>query len=660
MAEAPINGSGGYVLSAPGFEPPMTTADEGALSAKADDFFSLAGRITGQGGNLKQTIGQGAKEYSDIVADKIEKQGGYSEAASLKASRGAIWAGTVTDEYATDVMEYKQKIAALVEEYVAASEKNFGVDMDSAPNGNAVTARRNGYMARAQSMWEAFKTKAAMRGKFLKEGPTKDNLEKLATTSEMAWFSPAMFEGSTDGPTKTIEDMIRNGILPASFRYMDADAALKYVLANPDLAKQLRKNKAYAGVEGQETFINFFANLTGQRATKEGTLQNAPFAKVRQAFANMTPEERKWLSILYPEEVGNLDGVPFENRIDANTIRITDEYQVEKGREGVSGREELYKSILEDDRKIVVFDPNIKGETGKPDGAIAELHGDINAKTKDVGVLVGGTGSSLDNFDSFSKRGQGFADASNGDTAMISWVGADMPDRVAGSNGEEIVKDLDREHSASVNTYSRIAGPQLAEFSHSVRAEIDNHAAPNAKLTVAGHSYGGATVGVAEKYGLDADRILHIESAGMGVDVTKPDDYTTPDRERYSMTDPKDPIRFSQGVDIPAWAEHEPSKLNKLGHGADPDDFDGVTRLETGTNADGSKYAQPHSDVFNQDSTAWKNMLWVFTDGRHGEYERFTIPPTNEMPSADELPKPGDETREPQPEPNRQPEPAGR
>lgn len=635
MAEAPINGSGGYVLSAPGFEPPMTKADEAELSAKADDLFDLAGRITGRGGDLLATIRQGAGEYSDIVSDKIEKQGGYSEAASLKAARGAIWSGTVTDEYATDVMEYKQKVAKLVEEYVADEAENFGVDMESAPNGNAVTAQKRGYQARAQAMWDAFKEKAALRGKFLKEGPTKENLEKLATTSEMAWFSPTMFEGTTTAPKKTIEDLIRRGVVPPSFRYMDADDALKYVLANPDLAKQLRSNHA-VGNPDNDPLISTLAALTTPLATNKGTLPTASVADVRAAFAKMTPEQRKWLSVLYPEQVGNLNGVPFENRIDANNIRVTDEYRIEQDREGVSGREKLYQSILEDDRKIIFFDPNLKSETGKADGGIAELHGDINGKTKDVGVLVAGTGSSLDNYDGFSKRGQSFVDASRGDLAMISWVGADMPDRVAGSTGEEVVKDLDREHSASVNTYSRIAGPRLADFSHAVRGEINDNA-PRADITVAGHSYGGAAVGIAEKHGLDADRVMHIESAGMGANVTSPDNYTTPDRPRYSMTDDNDPIRFSQGLDIPAWAEHEPSKLDKLGHGADPDGFDGVQRLDTGTNADGSEYKSPHSDVFNEDSTAWKNMMAVFTDGDHGEFQ--VPPPAN--PDQQPVPYPG-------------------
>jgi hypothetical protein len=36
-----------------------------------------------------------------------------------------------------------------------------------------------------------------------------------------------------------------------------------------------------------------------------------------------------------------------------------------------------------------------------------------------------------------------------------------------------------------------------------------------ADSTVIGHSYGGATVGVADRVGLETDRVLMIESAGV-------------------------------------------------------------------------------------------------------------------------------------------------
>lgn len=118
-------------------------------------------------------------------------------------------------------------------------------------------------------------------------------------------------------------------------------------------------------------------------------------------------------------------------------------------------------------------------------------------------------------------------------------MGGDLPD--------DIVQD------APFADYARDLGPQLAEFSHDVRQEIDHSsAAPNAQTTYLGHSYGGAVVGRAELAGLDADRVLHVESAGMGHDVQSPDDLpdSQDDVDRYSMTAPGDVIGDIQGMQL--------------------------------------------------------------------------------------------------------------
>jgi hypothetical protein len=76
------------------------------------------------------------------------------------------------------------------------------------------------------------------------------------------------------------------------------------------------------------------------------------------------------------------------------------------------------------------------------------------------------------------------------------------------------------------------------------------------------------------------------------------------------MTAPGDPIAGTQGVHVQG-----------IGHGADPDTFPGVTRLETGLVDDedtGSGLLHgldSHTDVLTPKSTAWNNMLAVMTGG---------------------------------------------
>ncbi|GIL27482.1 alpha/beta hydrolase family protein [Actinocatenispora comari] len=257
--------------------------------------------------------------------------------------------------------------------------------------------------------------------------------------------------------------------------------------------------------------------------------------------------------------------------------------------DSAQSRVDLYQSILDDHRKILDFDP-----TGN--GRIVELVGDLDAGTHDVGVLVPGTFANLDNYSGLYDRAKSFVDADpTGGLAMVTWQDGDFPPNLV---------------DAASASWSQDLSPRLADFSHQLRTAIDSSAAAgnDVQVTVAGHSYGGAVVGLAEHDGLDADRVLSIESAGMGHDVWSPADLhdTRPDVRHYSMTAPGDPIGYVQGVQV-----------GNLGHGADPDTFPGTVDLATGNYPDGSELhgVSAHSDVFTYHSDAWWNMYGVFTGG---------------------------------------------
>lgn len=158
-------------------------------------------------------------------------------------------------------------------------------------------------------------------------------------------------------------------------------------------------------------------------------------------------------------------------------------------------------------------------------------------------------------------------------------------------------------NAPSPGYYADGMAADLAGFSDALRQEINHSAAAGNRVETAyvGHSYGGATVGAAEQYGLDADRVMHVASAGMGHDIWSPDDLpaSQDDVDRYAMTAPGDPISLSQGV-----------QEYGLGHGADPDTFDGTTRLSTGNDATGEPLhgLDAHIDVLQKYSDAWENQ----------------------------------------------------
>lgn len=420
--------------------------------------------------------------------------------------------------------------------------------------------------------------------------------------------------------------------LPADSGIMSANDLRQLIIANPDLARALTSLRPRPGAGPEGTLAGL---VTDAFVAPGGAdeLHEQRRLDARDLFEGLGPDQASILAMMFPSTVGNLPGVPFDQRADANTVRIVVALEDEQGElddlrdqhehnqgdwdflgrnnddlDGPIGESEelidLYESILRDDRQILYFDPS-------GDGAMAELHSPIGPGTDNVGVLVPGTTAELSNFDGNAARSRTFSDNDpTGGLSMITWMGGDVPD--------SILKD------APFANYSVDLGPGLADFSHDVRLEIDR-AGSDAQVTYAGHSYGGAVVGRSELSGLDADRVLHIESAGMGHDVEDADDLPTSQFgiDRYSMTAPGDIIGDIQGTQLG----------DNIGHGADPDEFEGTTRLDTGDKVDGSPNTglNSHTTVFEVRSDAWRNMFEVLTGGTvetyrspHYEYVRST------------------------------------
>lgn len=319
---------------------------------------------------------------------------------------------------------------------------------------------------------------------------------------------------------------------------------------------------------------------TAAPATAPGAFSEQ-IASNRTEVANALEAEQRELARLQTEQaaqhgvrrfIDGLDGHDYNDRIEDSQRRI-----------------DLYTGILNDNRKILEFDPS-------GNGRIVELLGDIDADTENVAVFVPGTNTSLTNFDQYATIARGFVDADpTGGLAVVVWADGEFPQNLVAAAGAGYAQEM---------------APDVAAFSHQLRDQIGSFSPGNdVQVTFAGHSYGGTVVGLGEQSGLDADRVLHIESAGMGRDVWDLDDLhnTQNDVQRYVMTALGDPIQISQGT-----------QLFGLGHGADPDTFPGVTRLETGNYPDGRELdgLDAHNGVFTYHSDAWWNIYGVFT-GAH-------------------------------------------
>lgn len=384
---------------------------------------------------------------------------------------------------------------------------------------------------------------------------------------------------------------------------------------------------------------------------------DARIAAIAAVFEDLGPEQGMILGLLYPTVVGNLDGAPIPVRVAANRVHITGERQrvaqrvedletrlaaleqslraqttqtpgvpnpapldrnaliemhlIRQELEGLRPRLDLLTGFLDEqvrnpnfrlvpeaprsiDRQFLVFDP-------RRDGLVAEIHGVIGERTRDVAIFVPGTGADMMGFESLSDRGAGFARAqSDGSLAAITWLGYDAPDSVP--------------RDAPFNNYADAGGPALRDFVTGLGLDSD------IDVTAAGHSYGGAVVGAAEREGMRVDNVIHVASAGASVDDIS--DYPH-DARRYSLTAPGDLIGHVQGT-----LDAEPNDPgDNRGHGIDPDELPGVVRMETGrTDADDPhsdllKGPGAHSDVFTPGSDAWNNIFNVMVGGEVTLYQ---------------------------------------
>ncbi|WP_288119280.1 MULTISPECIES: alpha/beta hydrolase [unclassified Microbacterium] len=333
--------------------------------------------------------------------------------------------------------------------------------------------------------------------------------------------------------------------------------------------------------------------------------------------------------------IGNLDGIPLRDRVTANRISIQNEIarrrsevdDLQKQIDELSAHptrgssalisvlrariaeHETYVSSYQDllEKKwewkdenrqpvsqvgvnVVVFDPT-SSAIGSYYGPIDPQTGDIPAWVKHTAVSVPGTGANMADFS--ESRAQDLYLASGYDSAVFQWAGGAFPQTIP---------------EATQASYSEKLAPRLASFVDSVNVPS------GATMTVLGHSYGGATVGLAEKAGMHADRILYVSAAGMGRGVAGVEDFpNTAHVPHYSMMARHDAVvGLIQGNN---------GDWNAI-HGQSPLNAPSVTRLETGF-VDASDHGKgdmestgvidSHSKVFTRGSTSFDNMVAVIT-----------------------------------------------
>ncbi|MDN4479647.1 alpha/beta hydrolase [Demequina muriae] len=363
--------------------------------------------------------------------------------------------------------------------------------------------------------------------------------------------------------------------------------------------------------------------------------------QVREWWSDLDTATAQALIAGAPLLVGNLNGVRLDHRIAANRINMqhaidAEQEEVEALRQrmnrmqgpgnvgarfdiedqiaAINDRIDVWQGLLDDPTtyvdeysarqritgaQVVAFDIE-RQSVATYHGPIDPSTGEVPSWIENVAVSVPGTGASMVGWS--SERAQAIHENdSDGRTAVFQWAGGEFPQSIPGATNA---------------SYSHDLAPKLASFVNGLQVPSES------SVTVLGHSYGGATVGVAQAEGMKADRILYVAAAGLGDGNSGLTDFPhTADVPQYSLMARNDSVVGAIQPSFMDWV-HGPSTL----------DTPGIVRLETGridASDHGSEWIESynttgnwsppafdsHSTVFTPGSTSFQSIMAVITGG---------------------------------------------
>lgn len=262
------------------------------------------------------------------------------------------------------------------------------------------------------------------------------------------------------------------------------------------------------------------------------------------ALWNDNPALRDALAEQYPDIIGNLDGIPYDVRAEANLRRLTALHDSLDSLTDPLKSEvtKLWAEVQRNGGKLIAFDPK-----GWEQLTAAVWYGPLDAEN--VSTLVPGMLSDVTGIGEFGQSARDLIDRT-GDAA-IAWFGYDSPDFV-------------EEPSMS---RAEDGAPALRSF----LLGLDAQSGPRT-INVIAHSYGSTTAGLAigsAPDGLGVDRFITVGSAGL------PDDEAV----LANLQSSEAPRIFATTSENDFWAPI--GKLTGWGHSTSPTSLDGVTVFDS-------------------------------------------------------------------------------
>ncbi|MCX4771003.1 alpha/beta hydrolase [Streptomyces sp. NBC_01285] len=285
----------------------------------------------------------------------------------------------------------------------------------------------------------------------------------------------------------------------------------------------LRKLKAEEGLKVPDrTWTDAAGDAAAVRDAARGYLKagiplDATPAARRAWWAGLTDEQREEYLAVYPDQIGNLDGIPALVRDAANRDNLQLLIGKLEGR-GDAGAETQLAGLREIDRQL-----RAGHRPGEPPMYLLGIGDEGNGRAivsfgnpdaaRNVATYVPGLNTSLDKefADSDLKRARDTAIGAryyDPSSAAIVWLGYDAPQLPDGIDSLDVMGDERAERG----------GDSLNRFMAGVSATNEND---DPHMTAIGHSYGSRTVGAATQQGdgmPGVDDIVLVGSPGVGVD----------------------------------------------------------------------------------------------------------------------------------------------
>ncbi|MFF7497186.1 alpha/beta hydrolase [Streptomyces rubiginosohelvolus] len=312
------------------------------------------------------------------------------------------------------------------------------------------------------------------------------------------------------GKAQDIADRVAQAVRAA------ADADWRYT-------RILRSLKAHEGLGVPvATWTDAAAHAAAVRDAARGYLRDAiPHdaspAERKAWWAGLTDEQREEYLAVYPDRIGNLDGIPALVRDAANRDNLQLLMGKLEGRDDDDSATKL-AALREIDRQL-----RAGPKAGEPPMYLLGIGDQGNGRAivsygnpdtaRNVAAYVPGLNTSLDKefAEGDLKRAQDLSIAANqhgAPAAAITWLGYDAPQSPDGLGSL----------SVAVSGKADEGGLAFREFMIGIEVANENE---NPHMTAIGHSYGSRTVGAATQHegGIPGlDDIVFVGSPGVGVD----------------------------------------------------------------------------------------------------------------------------------------------